>query len=314
MAQPIFVGGTGRSGTTITGYLLGSHPGIWNTEPIEIRFLTDRDGLLDAAFITETANERKRGRRERLRDLGNRLRGKRVHPQEERMQAFLTRMRGHWYLRHGVGDHLCRGLHKSIAKADLEAALTRFERRFLDDPLVAGATLLHELFDPRALAKGASAWVDTTPHNAIRSRRIAELVPDARIVHMIRDGRDAGTSVMHMPWGPKDPLAALEWWRWRVLQSHQAMQALPREQSHTVIFEELVSTHRDERLSELFGFLGFEVAPEVRQYFENTVTAGRAHGQRWKRDVPADMMPAFERTYAEMHEQLTAEGVPLPPL
>jgi len=311
--RPIFTGGTGRSGTTITGYLIGSHPAIWSVEPIEIRFLTDKGGLLDTAFVAESALSR-RGRRQRLADTRDRLLGRYETPNEQQLQDFLAKMRGHWYLRHGVGDHLCRGLHKSIAPADLEAALHRFERGFAAEPVRAGADLLHGLFDPRAAAKGATAWVDTTPHNAIRSRRVAELMPDARIVHMIRDGRDAGMSVMSMPWGPKDPMSALEWWRWRVLQSHQAMQEIPREQSHTIVFEELVSTKRDATLQGLFDFLGYDVAPEVRAYFEHKMPAGRAHVQRWKHDVPADLLAEYERTYADMHEQLTAEGVPLPPL
>lgn len=311
--RPIFTGGTGRSGTTITGYLIGSHPQIWNIEPIEIRFLTDKGGLLDTAFVADAANAR-RGRRKRVTDMRDRVLGRYTPPNEQQLNDFVTKMRGHWYLRHGVGDHLCRGLHKSIALPELERALGNFTRGFAADPVWAGAAMLHELFDPRAAAKGATAWVDTTPHNAIRSRRVAELMPDAKIIHMIRDGRDAGMSVMSMPWGPKDPMASLEWWRWRVLQSHQAMQAIPAEQSHTIVFEELVSTKRDETVERLFAFLGYDVAPEVRRYFEHKMPAGRAHVQRWKQDVPAAMLAEYEAAYAVMHEQLTAEGVPLPPL
>lgn len=311
--RPIFTGGTGRSGTTITGYLIGSHPQIWNIEPIEIRFLTDKGGLLDTAFVADSANAR-RGRRQRLQDARDRMLGRYTPPNEQQLNDFLHKMRGHWYLRHGVGDHLCRGLHKSIALDDLERALEHFRRDFATHPLRAGSGLLHELFDPRAAGKQATGWVDTTPHNAIRSRRVAELMPDARIIHMIRDGRDAGMSVMSMPWGPKDPLSALEWWRWRVLQSHQAMQAIPAEQSHTIVFEELVSTNRDATLERMFDFLGYDVVPQVREYFAQKMPAGRAHVQRWRHDVPTTLLPEFERTYAVMHEQLTAEGVPLPPL
>ncbi len=312
--QPIFIGGTGRSGTTITGYLVGSHPAMWSIEPIEIRFLTDKGGLLDTVFIAESAQQRRRSTREQMRNTWETLRGRRIDANEQRLEDFVQKMQGHWYLRHGVGDHLCRGLHKSIAKPDLDAALRTFAGSFGHQPVSSGARLLHDLFDPRATDHSAAAWVDTTPHNAIRARRIAELMPDAKIVHMIRDGRDAGMSVMSMAWGPKDPMAALEWWRWRVLQSHQAMQAIPAAQSHTVIFEDLISTNRDATLEYLFAFLGYDVAPEVRSYFEHRMPAARAHVQRWRNDVPKELLAQFEQTYAEMHAQLTSEGVPLPPL
>ena len=43
--QPIFVGGTGRSGTTILSKLLNQVESIY-TIPQEIRFITDPDGIL----------------------------------------------------------------------------------------------------------------------------------------------------------------------------------------------------------------------------------------------------------------------------
>ena len=44
--SPIFIGGTGRSGTTILSRYLGSHHLVANV-PFESRFLIDKDGLLD---------------------------------------------------------------------------------------------------------------------------------------------------------------------------------------------------------------------------------------------------------------------------
>lgn len=47
---PVFVGGTGRSGTTVMGDLLGKHPDVRTSTPIEIKFLANRSGLLDVVF------------------------------------------------------------------------------------------------------------------------------------------------------------------------------------------------------------------------------------------------------------------------
>ena len=44
---PVFSGGTGRSGTTLIGKILGKHPRVHAGRPYEIKFLTGRDGLLD---------------------------------------------------------------------------------------------------------------------------------------------------------------------------------------------------------------------------------------------------------------------------
>ncbi|NQW31749.1 MAG: sulfotransferase, partial [Actinomycetales bacterium] len=46
--NPVFVGGTGRSGSTIVGDLLDHHPAITVTIPMEVRFITGNNGIADA--------------------------------------------------------------------------------------------------------------------------------------------------------------------------------------------------------------------------------------------------------------------------
>jgi hypothetical protein len=59
---PVFVGGTGRSGTTVMGDLLGMHPQIRTSTPIEIKFLSNRSGLIDVVFGREDAILRSSGK------------------------------------------------------------------------------------------------------------------------------------------------------------------------------------------------------------------------------------------------------------
>ena len=46
--NPVFVGGTGRSGSTIVGDLLDHHPAVTMTLPSEVRFITGNNGIADA--------------------------------------------------------------------------------------------------------------------------------------------------------------------------------------------------------------------------------------------------------------------------
>src|SRR5207245_10114419 len=64
---------------------------------------------------------------------------------------------------------------------------------------------------------------DTTPTNVPRMQRIVQAFPDARIVHIIRDGRDVALSLdkrewsRPLPWDKKKSLlAAGIYWEWIV--------------------------------------------------------------------------------------------------
>ena len=54
----IFVGGTGRSGTTIIAELLNAHPAMRSSLPIELKFTTNAGGLLDLIFGSQFAPEK----------------------------------------------------------------------------------------------------------------------------------------------------------------------------------------------------------------------------------------------------------------
>jgi hypothetical protein len=56
---PVFVGGTGRSGTTVMGDLLGKHRDVRTSTPIEIKFLSNRSGLLDVVFGRDESPSKK---------------------------------------------------------------------------------------------------------------------------------------------------------------------------------------------------------------------------------------------------------------
>ena len=59
---PVFIGGTGRSGTTILGDLLNEHSRVRTSNPTEIKFLANRGGFLDAkALVNSFAVESNRG-------------------------------------------------------------------------------------------------------------------------------------------------------------------------------------------------------------------------------------------------------------
>lgn len=309
----VFVGGSGRSGTTVMGYLVGKHPNAWATMPREIRMLTDDGGLLDLALGPQGARRRIVQAGPLRVHLAGRASSLRWGGDPEEIAAFTARMRGSWWHRIGP-DGTPRGFHRGLDRQEYEATLTRFEGNARRNPRRAAITLVSDLLDPPARRKGAGLWCETTPDNAQHADRITTLLSGAKVIHMVRDGRDACASVLTKNWGPTEPVSALHWWRRRVLASHHAMNRADQSRVMTLVLEDLIVHKREESYQRILDFVGLEDHPAMREYFVNEMPAERGNPGRWKRDIPADEVDAFQSKYAEFHEELTAKGIPLPPL
>jgi len=317
-ARPVFVGGSGRSGTTITGQLLGSHARISAIVPREVRFITDPGGLLDLVLGTRTRIPHGQERpvtggladviRRTLPAL-RRSEGRRKGPD---LAAFLRDMRGKWWQRSGP-NRSSRGLHRGFDRTTFLETLAAFEAAYPGGARAAAVLLVDGLLGAKAGAEGSTAFVDTTPPNAENAHRIIDLFPAAKVVHVVRDGRDAAASVVKKEWGPARHLQALEWWYGRTLRAHQSLARCPAESVLEVNMDELVLHDRDRQLDRLFAFLGCEPDRSVRDFFAAKVRADKAHQGRWREDVPANLRNQFEETYLRFHEALTGAGVPLPP-
>jgi hypothetical protein len=82
---------------------------------------------------------------------------------------------------------------------------------------------LRIVMDEIARKQGVDRWIDSTPTNIPHLLRIKKDFPDARIVHIIRDGRDVALSlerrgwIRPLPWDRGYPLlAAGLYWEWIV--------------------------------------------------------------------------------------------------
>jgi len=124
------------------------------------------------------------------------------------------------------------GLERAAYAAAL-AALEPF------DP-VEGARAFYRMYAAR---HGKPRWGDKTPLHALHLQTISGLLPEARFVHLIRDGRDVAVSLAEQWFGPgRDPAAlAAEWARF-VGAARSSARAVPHYLE--VRFEELVREPR----------------------------------------------------------------------
>ena len=173
-SRPIFIGGTGRSGTTLVVRLLDQHPSI-ATIKWESHFMVDNLGL--PAVVDRGA---------------------------EALADFLDHFRNQWWRRRV--ENLKRkpyyaGLCDDLPREPSWAIVDQFEldirqARKKADRLRISQRFVSELMSLFLKSRGKSRWAEKTPKNALMSDFLLELFPNARIINCIRDGRDVAASMV----------------------------------------------------------------------------------------------------------------------
>jgi Sulfotransferase family len=80
---------------------------------------------------------------------------------------------------------------------------------------------IRAFFELYAEREGKSRWGDKTPGYVREMHRIESVLPEARFVHLIRDGRDVALSVLGMNWGPSTVPEAAFRWKKRILRARE---------------------------------------------------------------------------------------------
>jgi Sulfotransferase family len=277
---PVFVGGTGRSGTTIAGELIG-HSATYELIPVEVRFHADLGGLPDLVMRRVT------------------------------VEQFVESMKTRWYWREPSARGTPRGLHTFVEKDAFEDALARLQAGFPRDSRAAANRLIHDLLDPVAEGAGKPFWVEMTPPVLRVMPVLEKLLPDARFVHMIRDGRDVATSVVLRSWGPNDFASALDWWARTMIAIGRAEANTPSHRVLRLRLEAFVGPQREVAYQRLCNFLGVGDSG-MRAFFDESVTRAGARIGRWRKNRDADEIAEVDKLYRATVARLEDAGVSMP--
>jgi glycosyltransferase involved in cell wall biosynthesis len=106
---------------------------------------------------------------------------------------------------------------------------------------------------------------DKTPGYVLHLRRIAAVLPEARFVHLIRDGRDVAASLRKLWWGPGDDVEAQAVdWLWRIREARQQAQVCPGYLE--VRYEDLVR-EPEAQLRRVCEFLGLTFERRMLEFY-----------------------------------------------
>ncbi len=310
---PVFIGGTGRSGTTILRRILSRHSKIASV-PFELRVHVDPGGALDlirdlsdnwSPYNADIAIQRFRSM---MRNAGGssmrlgvlfwkvwircfKLLG--ISPRPYTGMACRRAFGGQHYresierltsdLAHDVSRGIWIGSPAYRVPSKLYNA-TLHDREFLEKRL---SDFFHGLFAKRA-TRGETHIVEDTPYNLLHADGLLGLFPRMRLIHIYRDPRDVLASYQRFSWGGTDfaviarRLADI-YRRWLVVR-----EALPSE-SFMEISLETLAEQPTAALTQLCEFVGLEFEESLLEIPLNRVNAGR-----WKKDVPPGEWEAAE--------------------
>lgn len=221
-----------------------------------------------------------------------------------RVDRFVDDLIGHWaFRRWGLPEEEVREALRSSSFRDLPDAIRR----------------VYELY---ALHQGKPRYGDKTPSYVIHIPLLADLFPEARFIHLIRDGRDVALSYLDMDFGPSTVGEAAIYWRRFVLLGRTAGRRLGPERYREVRYEDLLDDP-ESTLGDLCGFVGLNPDPAMLRFSERAgfVTDSpreqRRHGnllrpltkglRDWRRDMSPHDVALFEALAGDLLEELGYE-------
>jgi hypothetical protein len=153
---------------------------------------------------------------------------------------------------------------------------------------------LRIVMDELARQQNASRWAANAPEEILHLEQIKKTIPEALIIHVIRDGRDVSLSLSEkryirpFPWRDREtPEGAALYWEWIVKKGRTAGSQLGNDYTE-VRFEELVGNPRAV-LQQLSSFLHHDLNYDRIQ--ETAIGTVARPNSSFKRDAQRDFSP-----------------------
>jgi hypothetical protein len=225
-----------------------------------------------------------------------------------------------------VTEELARRLFEDRRFKNLKVGREEVERLISPSEPMPYPAFVTALFDLHGRVKGKRLVGDKTPAYVRSVPTLHALFPEARFVHIIRDGRDVALSVTNWDradsaagrfatWD-EDPVATTAlWWEWNVRLGREDGEALGPELYHEMHYEKLVSGPGEESAA-LCGFLDVPYDEAVLRFHEGRekadpnldakrawrpVTAGL---RTWESDMPPGDAERFEAAAGDLLDEL----------
>ena len=122
------------------------------------------------------------------------------------------------------------------------------------------------LYTASARKYGKCRWGDKTPQYIFHTPWLTKTFPNAKFVHIIRDGRDVAASILQLGWRPSF-LKAADYWQERVSAGIESGKALGPERYYEVRYEHLI-TNSEATVNDLCLWLDLDFMPQMLLHYD----------------------------------------------
>lgn len=274
----LFIGGTGRCGTTILLDYLANSPDIYSTKKSELKVLTAKNGLLD---LNKTKNL----------DNFNDYINKSISNKEDGQNAFLNSMK------YSDLDEILKELNKNFTSNNKESIKDFYTNCF---------------YKQNITKKDVTYLADSTPESIMHSDRIVSIIPNSKFIHMVRDGRDSGYSeylgMKEYKFSDriKNEFDGLNHWHQRIVRSYNSLEKLNKDMYINIRIEDFVVHDKQNQKENVMNFLKINNDVRMERFYftkikESSMSVGKwQESKNWKE---------YDKKYSLILEDLKQKNI-----
>ena len=250
----LFVGGTGRCGTTIVFDYLGNNSKIYPTNKAEIKVLTKKNGLLD---LYDNKN---------LNDFNYHIKQSTLN-KDDGYNAFIN----------------------SLKNKDILTMLSELNKNFNFNNKESIKKFYNECFYKQNITKNNIKYLaDSTPESIMNSDRIINIFPNSKFIHMVRDGRDSGYSEYILMKNYKfandikNEFDGLDYWHRRIVKSFESIKKLDNNKYINIRLEDFVIYNNKNEKEKIINFLEIEDEPKMKNFYLKNIKESSMSTGKWQ--------------------------------
>ncbi len=145
-------------------------------------------------------------------------------------------------------------------------------------------SILSTIFKLYSKQNNKIRWGDKHPYYIKYLDQLFKLFPDAQVIHIVRDGRDAVASLKSMPWWKNDSIYSMLNWQEAIISGRKAKFKYGSDQFIEIRYEDIIDDP-EKNIEILCNFLDEEFSPKMLEFYKIADTVVPDYKMEWHSDT-----------------------------